>query len=179
MEAALDRGEQVLDEVVYRLPASSGAFVQRVAEVLAEVEQYCRADDHLLTLAPPPGRRRLPQLVARRGAAPAGGRGADALARLRRGAPRRVTGRPTAGRSHHAAVRRGSSGGRLVGLREQVDRSPEHVRRMGEREPQPVVEGVPGPEAGTGGEADPQPFGLHHDPGGARTGQLAPQDETP
>jgi ElaB/YqjD/DUF883 family membrane-anchored ribosome-binding protein len=54
MEAALDRGEQVLDEVVYRLPASSGAFVQRVAEVLAEVEQYCRADDHLLTLAPPP-----------------------------------------------------------------------------------------------------------------------------
>ena len=54
MEAALDRGEQVLDEVVYRLPSSSGAFVQRVADLLAELEEYCRADDHLLTLAPPP-----------------------------------------------------------------------------------------------------------------------------
>jgi hypothetical protein len=54
MEDALDRGEESLDEVVYRLPRSAAAFVQRIADLLAEVETYCESDAHLLTLAPPP-----------------------------------------------------------------------------------------------------------------------------
>jgi len=54
MEDALDRGEDTLDEAAYRLPSQAAAFVRRVADLLAEVEVYCREDAHLLTLAPPP-----------------------------------------------------------------------------------------------------------------------------
>jgi hypothetical protein len=39
MEAALDRGEHTLPEVVYRLPSSSVDFVRHLAAVLDEVEQ--------------------------------------------------------------------------------------------------------------------------------------------
>ena len=53
MDAALDRGEETLAQVVYTLPASSVAFVRHVAAILAEVEEYCRTGDALLTLAPP------------------------------------------------------------------------------------------------------------------------------
>ncbi len=53
METALDRGQDLLDEVVYELPSGAAAFVRRVADLLAEVEIYCRSDTHLLTLAPP------------------------------------------------------------------------------------------------------------------------------
>ena len=54
MEDALDRGEQTLEEVVYQLPRSAAAFVQRIDDLLTEVDTYCRSDAHLLTLAPPP-----------------------------------------------------------------------------------------------------------------------------
>ena len=54
MEDALDRGEEVLDEVVYQLPGSAAAFVQRIADLLAEVDDFCRSDAHLLTLTPSP-----------------------------------------------------------------------------------------------------------------------------
>lgn len=54
MDAALDRGQDTCDEVVYHLPPQSAAFVQRVADMLSEVESYCRSDGYLLTLAPPP-----------------------------------------------------------------------------------------------------------------------------
>lgn len=54
MDAALDRGEGSFAEVVYRLPAQSAQFVQHIADLLAEVEHYCRAEEYLLTLAPPP-----------------------------------------------------------------------------------------------------------------------------
>ncbi len=53
MDDALDAGQDTLD-VTHELPASSVAFVQHVAEILREVEEYCRADQYLLTLAPPP-----------------------------------------------------------------------------------------------------------------------------
>lgn len=53
MDAALDRGEDTYDEVVYRLPPQSVAFVQHVADILSEVEDYCRSDGYLLILAPP------------------------------------------------------------------------------------------------------------------------------
>lgn len=53
MDAALDRGEEVLDEIVYRLPSSALGFLEHVRQVLAEVERYCRSDGYLLTLAPP------------------------------------------------------------------------------------------------------------------------------
>lgn len=51
MDAALDRGEDSLD-VVYRLPPSSVQFLEHLRGLLAEVEEYCRSDDYLLTLAP-------------------------------------------------------------------------------------------------------------------------------
>ena len=54
MEDALDRGEETLDEVVYRLPRSAAAFVRRIEDLLAEVDTWCESDAHLLTLAPPP-----------------------------------------------------------------------------------------------------------------------------
>ena len=53
MEDALDRGQETLDEVVYRLPRSAAAFVQRIDDLLSEVDTYCRSDAHLLTMAPP------------------------------------------------------------------------------------------------------------------------------
>jgi hypothetical protein len=54
MDAAFDRGEPTIREVVYRLPTTSIAFLQRLLDSLAEVESYCQAGEHLLTLAAPP-----------------------------------------------------------------------------------------------------------------------------
>ena len=54
IEAATDRGEEVLAEVVYRLPPSAADFMQRIESVLEEVEAYCTAGKHLLMLAAPP-----------------------------------------------------------------------------------------------------------------------------
>lgn len=53
MDAALDRGVETLAQVVHRLPPSSVQFVRHIADMLAEVEDYCRAGEHLLILAPP------------------------------------------------------------------------------------------------------------------------------
>ena len=52
MDAALDRGEHSAD-VVYRVPPHVVPFIHRLRTVLAEVDEYCRRGDHLLTLAPP------------------------------------------------------------------------------------------------------------------------------
>lgn len=54
MDVALDRGDETLPETVYRLPRSSLALVRHVESILAEVDEYCRAGQDLLTLAPPP-----------------------------------------------------------------------------------------------------------------------------
>ena len=53
LDAALDRGDDTLAEVVYRLPRSSVALVRHVEDILREVDDYCRAGRELLTLAPP------------------------------------------------------------------------------------------------------------------------------
>jgi hypothetical protein len=54
MDRALERGETVAPEVVYRLPPDSVRYVQHVDKILREVDEYCRAGTELLTLAPPP-----------------------------------------------------------------------------------------------------------------------------
>jgi hypothetical protein len=54
LDAALDRGDDTMPEVVYRLPRSSVGLVRHVDDVLREVDDYCRAGKELLTLAPPP-----------------------------------------------------------------------------------------------------------------------------
>jgi len=51
MDAALDRGDQTMPEVVYRLPQRSVALVRHVDGIMRQVDEYCRAGD-LLTLAP-------------------------------------------------------------------------------------------------------------------------------
>ena len=53
MDAALDRGEDTLAEVVYHLPTRSVSFMDHVEEILREVDEYCREGQELLTLAPP------------------------------------------------------------------------------------------------------------------------------
>lgn len=52
MEAALDRGEESLAVVVYRLPRRTVPFMEHVDDILREVDEYCRAGEELLTLAP-------------------------------------------------------------------------------------------------------------------------------
>ena len=54
LDAALDRGDDTMAEVVYHLPRQSVALVQHVEDLLREVDAYLRAGQELLTLAPPP-----------------------------------------------------------------------------------------------------------------------------
>lgn len=52
IEAALDRGEQSIPEVSYRVPPATVAFIERIRAVLAEVEEYCNDGGPLLAVAP-------------------------------------------------------------------------------------------------------------------------------
>jgi hypothetical protein len=52
-EEAVARGDEVIDEIVYRVPASLGPFIRHLIEMLDEADAYCRAGEHLLTLATP------------------------------------------------------------------------------------------------------------------------------
>lgn len=52
--AALARGDEVIDEIDYSVPASFGPFARHLIEILDEADRYCRAGQHLLTLATPP-----------------------------------------------------------------------------------------------------------------------------
>jgi len=54
LDAALDRGDATLPEVVYHLPRTSVTLVRHVEDILREVDAYCRDGQELLTLAPPP-----------------------------------------------------------------------------------------------------------------------------
>jgi hypothetical protein len=51
--AANDR-RAVIDELVYRVPASVGDAARELDALLDEADEYCRAGQHLLTLATPP-----------------------------------------------------------------------------------------------------------------------------
>lgn len=50
---AAERGDEIVD-VVYRVPPPAAAAARRLATVMSEVDDYCRAGDHLMTLASPP-----------------------------------------------------------------------------------------------------------------------------
>ncbi len=53
-ERAVARGDEVIDELTYRVPSTIGPFVRHIMEVLDEADDYCRQGQHLLTLATPP-----------------------------------------------------------------------------------------------------------------------------
>ncbi len=53
LEAAAADGVPELD-LVFRVPSSAGAAAVALGAVLAEADEYCRAGQHLLTLATPP-----------------------------------------------------------------------------------------------------------------------------
>lgn len=53
VERAMADGQQSID-VEMRLPASVGPAARHLGEVLDEADEYCRAGQHLLTLATPP-----------------------------------------------------------------------------------------------------------------------------
>jgi hypothetical protein len=50
---AIDAGLDTLD-LTYRLPASVTGAVQVLSDILDEADEFCRAGEHLLTLATPP-----------------------------------------------------------------------------------------------------------------------------
>ena len=51
--AAAAAGEQEIDDLVYRLPAAAAPAVRELARMYDEADEYCRAGQHLLTLATP------------------------------------------------------------------------------------------------------------------------------
>lgn len=54
LAAAVRDGEQVIDELVYDVPASAAAAAAQLGDLLDEADDFCRAGQHLLTLATPP-----------------------------------------------------------------------------------------------------------------------------
>ena len=54
LAAAVKAGEPVIDELVYRIPASVGAAAAHLEALLDEADDFCRGGQHLLTLATPP-----------------------------------------------------------------------------------------------------------------------------
>ena len=51
--AAAAKDEQEIDDLVYRVPAAAGPALRELALLLDEADEYCRAGQHLLTLATP------------------------------------------------------------------------------------------------------------------------------
>jgi hypothetical protein len=54
LAAAVRAGMPRLDQVVYEVPASAADAARALGEMLDEADDYCRAGEHLLTLATPP-----------------------------------------------------------------------------------------------------------------------------
>lgn len=50
---AVARGDTYIDALVYQLPITIGPFIRHLIEILDEADDYCRAGQHLLTLATP------------------------------------------------------------------------------------------------------------------------------
>jgi hypothetical protein len=55
-DAALTRGERTID-LAYELPVEAADASRQLAAILEEVDEYCRAGQHLITLATPPEAR--------------------------------------------------------------------------------------------------------------------------
>lgn len=53
LEAALERGESTID-LVYSVPGDAADASRTLGELLDEADAYCRAGEHLITLATPP-----------------------------------------------------------------------------------------------------------------------------
>jgi len=53
-DAAAERGERELDELVYRIPAEVGEACVALSRMIDEADEFCRRGDLLLTLASPP-----------------------------------------------------------------------------------------------------------------------------
>jgi hypothetical protein len=53
LEAAIDLGEQVIEDHVTRLPPEAAAAAQALAAMMDEADRFCRQGKHLLTLAEP------------------------------------------------------------------------------------------------------------------------------
>ena len=87
--AAAVRGELVIPELTYELPAAVGPASVDLGRMLDEADEYCRDGEHLLTLATPDEVRLFRELVPAGDRAPARGRGPRALAGVR-GAGRRA-----------------------------------------------------------------------------------------
>ena len=49
--AAAEAGQDVIEELVYRLPAAAVPASKALGEMLDETDEYCRQGQHLLTLA--------------------------------------------------------------------------------------------------------------------------------
>ena len=54
LDAAAEKGLLVVDEIVYRVPVSTGAYCTHLLDIIDETDRFCRAGEHLLTLASPP-----------------------------------------------------------------------------------------------------------------------------
>ncbi len=53
-DAAIERGETSLDELVYRLPRNAAEACIALNDMLDEADEFCRQGDVLLSLASPP-----------------------------------------------------------------------------------------------------------------------------
>lgn len=53
LEAAAAAGQDVLDELVFHVPAEAGPASKVLGDMLDEADEYCREGQHLLTLAAP------------------------------------------------------------------------------------------------------------------------------
>lgn len=53
LRAAADRGEKTMDLTI-RVPGPASSAASQLGSMLKEVDEYCRAGDHLMTLATPP-----------------------------------------------------------------------------------------------------------------------------
>ncbi len=52
--AAHQRGDREIPELVYRVPGRAAPAVLRLARMLDEADEFCRRGEHLLTLVTPP-----------------------------------------------------------------------------------------------------------------------------
>lgn len=53
LESARSMGKETIDELVFHVPQAAGAAATHLGELLDEADAYCRAGEHLLTLATP------------------------------------------------------------------------------------------------------------------------------
>jgi hypothetical protein len=53
IDAAAEAGIEVIDEIVYHVPRSTGEYCEHLLAIMMETDEFCRRGRHLLTLATP------------------------------------------------------------------------------------------------------------------------------